>query len=143
MKQDNNPKIHEDYLKTLIKKDSDQMMKKIDTDPRIIPFGSFIRNTCIDEFPQLINVLLGDMSLVGPRPCIPYESKEYLRWHARRFDVKPGMTGLWQVMGKNTTSFKQMIRLDIQYVEKCSVFLDIMILFKTPFVILKQIYGRA
>jgi lipopolysaccharide/colanic/teichoic acid biosynthesis glycosyltransferase len=117
-------------------------MKKIKSDPRLIPGGQFLRKTCIDEFPQLINVLLGEMSLVGPRPCIPYESQEYLRWHVRRFDVKPGMTGFWQVNGKNNTSFMDMVRLDIYYAEHCSLLLDIKILFKTPFAIISQIIGK-
>ena len=106
----------------------------------IIPFGNFLRKSCIDELPQLINVLLGDMSLVGPRPCIPYEVKEFHQWHYRRFDITPGMTGLWQVNGKNTTTFREMIRLDIIYSMKRSLWLDLIILLKTPYAIASQYF---
>jgi len=122
---------HEEYLSDLIK--SDKPMTKMDkmNDPRIIPMGKLMRKTCIDELPQLINVLRGEMSLVGPRPCLPNEADEYLKWHKYRFDIKPGMTGLWQVSGKNRLSFKQMIRLDIQYAKKLSLLRDIKILIRT------------
>ncbi|HUT62759.1 MAG TPA: sugar transferase, partial [Anaerolineae bacterium] len=141
MHTNNDDSIHRQYLKELINGDNngERPMEKLENDSRIIPMGSFLRKTCIDELPQLINVLLGDMSLVGPRPCIPYEAEEYLRWHTRRFDIVPGMTGLWQIRGKNKTTFKEMIRLDIQYAERLSFWLDIKILFKTPLVIMSQI----
>jgi lipopolysaccharide/colanic/teichoic acid biosynthesis glycosyltransferase len=134
--------MHRQHAKDFIKcdGDSDKPMAKLDKrDSRIIPFGYFIRQSCIDELPQLINVLRGEMSLVGPRPCIPYEAEEYLQWHARRFDVTPGMTGLWQVSGKNRTTFKEMIRLDIEYSQSRSLFFDLFIIAKTPLVILSQI----
>ena len=138
MKVNNDSSIHILYLKNLINGDGhgDKPMVKLAHDSRIIPFGHFLRNTCLDELPQLINVLVGDMSLIGPRPCIPYEAKEYLHWHARRFDITPGMTGLWQISGKNRTTFKEMIRLDIKYATELSFWLDMKILFKTPFAIL-------
>jgi len=122
---------HEQYLHHLI--EGDAPMAKLDDgrDPRIIPFGKFFRYSCLDEFPQLINVLLGDMSLVGPRPCLPYEAEKFLQWHTRRFDTVPGMTGLWQVSGKNRTTFKEMIRLDIRYSRKMSPWLDAKILLLT------------
>lgn len=122
---------HKRYLIQLI--EGDDPMTKLDDreDPRIIPFGKVLRYSCIDELPQLINVLLGDMSLVGPRPCLPYEAAKFLQWHARRFDTVPGMTGLWQVSGKNRTTFKEMIRLDIRYSRKMSPWLDAKILFLT------------
>lgn len=127
----NDPTVHEEYLRELI--EGDAAMQKLDEgrDQRIIPFGRFLRSTCIDELPQLINVLFGDMSLVGPRPCLPYEAERYLQWHARRFDLVPGMTGLWQVSGKNLLSFKEMIRLDIRYSRDLSPWLDAKILFFT------------
>ncbi|MFW6139127.1 MAG: sugar transferase [Spirochaetota bacterium] len=127
----NKQSVHIDYLTELIK--SDKPMTKLDSsnDPRIIPLGRFIRKSCIDEIPQLFNVLKGDMSLVGPRPCLPYEVKEYLKWHRYRMDVRPGMTGLWQVSGKNRLTFQEMIRLDILYAEKMSFFFDLKILVKT------------
>ncbi len=140
MHHNNDDSVHQSYLKELIKSgdDDEKPMLKIENDTRIIPLGKFLRKSCIDELPQLINVLKGDMSLVGPRPCIPYEAKEYLRWHARRFDIIPGMTGLWQVNGKNRTTFKEMIRLDIQYALNATLWSDLFIIFKTPFAILSQ-----
>src|SRR3990172_9343952 len=122
---------HKRYLSHLI--EGDAPMAKLDDgrDPRIIPFGKFLRYSCLDELPQLINVLRGDMSLVGPRPCLPYEADMYLRWHTRRFDTVPGMTGLWQVSGKNRLTFKEMIRLDIRYSRKMSPGLDAKILLLT------------
>ena len=131
MAMDNNPGSHQVYLQELI--NSDQPMEKLDDgrDPRIIFGGRIIRKACLDELPQLFNVLRGEMSLVGPRPCLPYEAKEYLRWHERRFDIKPGITGLWQVSGKNKLTFKQMIRLDISYRHNLSFLLDLKILLLT------------
>jgi lipopolysaccharide/colanic/teichoic acid biosynthesis glycosyltransferase len=131
MNENNDPSAHRGYLKELIK--GGMPMEKLDggADPRIIPGGKILRVACIDELPQLFNVLRGEMSLVGPRPCIPYESEEYLRWHTHRFDILPGMTGLWQVSGKNRLSFEQMIRLDISYMKKMSVWRDLKILILT------------
>ncbi len=127
----NDDTVHKEHFRRLIAADS--AMSKLDDaqDRRIIPFGNFLRCACVDELPQLINVLRGEMSLVGPRPCLPYEAEHYLRWHARRFDAVPGMTGLWQVSGKNSLSFKQMIRLDIRYSRNLSPWLDLKILFYT------------
>lgn len=131
MHVNNDATEHKQYLSSLI--GGDAPMAKLDDgrDPRIIPFGRLLRNTCLDEMPQLYNVLLGNMSLVGPRPCLPYEAEEYLQWHARRFDIVPGMTGLWQVSGKNRLTFKEMIRLDIRYSRFMSPWLDAKILFFT------------
>jgi len=142
MNVNNNTAVHHEYLKDLINGDSkrEKPMEKLKNDSRIIPMGKFFRKTCIDELPQFINVLRGEMSLVGPRPCIPYEAEEYLCWHARRFDIIPGLTGLWQVSGKNNTTFKEMIRLDIEYAVRRSFLLDIKILLKTPMVVLSQIF---
>jgi lipopolysaccharide/colanic/teichoic acid biosynthesis glycosyltransferase len=123
---------HRAHLEKLIKGGA-APMNKLDEkrDPRIIRGGGFLRKTSLDELPQLVNVLRGEMSLVGPRPCIPYEAKMYLRWHANRFDSLPGMTGLWQVSGKNKLSFEQMIRLDITYTKRASLALDLGILLRT------------
>jgi lipopolysaccharide/colanic/teichoic acid biosynthesis glycosyltransferase len=131
MTVDNNIAPHKEYMSHLI--NNDIPMKKLDStdNPLIIPFGIFLRKSCLDELPQLFNVLLGEMSLVGPRPCLPYEAQQYLRWHARRFDSVPGMTGLWQVSGKNRTTFREMIRLDINYERQMSLWLDLKILLKT------------
>lgn len=128
MHLDNSVTSHASHLRELIR--GDQPMEKLDDrrDPRIILGGRFLRNTALDEVPQFVNVLKGEMSLVGPRPCIPYEAEEYLRWHAGRFDVLPGMSGLWQVSGKNRLSFKEMIRLDISYSRNMSLWLDLKII---------------
>ncbi len=128
MKVDNSVSSHSNYFKELI--NSDKPMEKLDEkrDPRIILGGKVIRKSCIDELPQLWNVLKGEMSLVGPRPCIPYEAEEYLRWHTYRFDVVPGLTGLWQVSGKNKLSFREMISLDIYYSRNLSLLLDLKII---------------
>jgi lipopolysaccharide/colanic/teichoic acid biosynthesis glycosyltransferase len=140
MKVNNDAAAHEAYLKSLIK-GGDQPMVKLDAkkDPRIIPLGWILRQSGLDELPQLINVLRGDMSLVGPRPCLPYEAKEYDQWHAERFDTVPGLTGLWQVSGKNRTSFKDMMRFDIRYSRRMSFWMEIQILFKTFPAIAQQI----
>ena len=110
----------------------DRPMTKLDgNDPRIIPGGRILRKLAIDELPQLINILKGDMSLVGPRPCIPYEAEEYQQWHAHRFSILPGLTGLWQVSGKNKLTFQQMIRLDITYENRMSLWFDLWIILRT------------
>ena len=108
-------------------------MVKLDErrDPRLVPLGSLLRACGLDELPQLLNVLRGEMSLVGPRPCIPYECDAYEPWHWERFDAVPGLTGLWQVSGKNRTTFDQMVRLDIEYAQNMSFWLDLKIVFKT------------
>ena len=139
MHANNDATGHKQYLSQLI--EHDVPMKKLDDgrDNRIIPFGKILRSSCLDELPQLVNVFLGDMSLVGPRPCLPYEAENYLQWHARRFDTVPGMTGLWQVSGKNRLTFKQMIRLDIQYSREMSPWLDAKILLLTAPAILGMV----
>jgi lipopolysaccharide/colanic/teichoic acid biosynthesis glycosyltransferase len=108
-------------------------MVKMDAegDPRVILFGSMLRSSGLDELPQLINVLLGEMSLVGPRPCLPFEYDKYLSWQRERFNALPGLTGLWQVSGKNRTTFVEMVQLDIRYARTQSVWLDLKIIFKT------------
>jgi len=110
---------------------------KVIDDPRVAPFGRFLRRTSLDELPQLINVLKGEMSLVGPRPPLPYEFAGYAIWHLRRIvEVKPGITGLWQVCGRSRTSFDEMVRLDLRYATSWSLWLDFMILLKTPAAVL-------
>ena len=136
---------HRDYLSSLINASQQQAdtpqppMTKLDHVPGIIPLGKLLRKTCIDELPQLINVLLGQMSLVGPRPPIAYEVEQYADWHRGRLDAVPGMTGLWQVSGKNRLTFNEMVRLDIQYSRRKSFCLDTRILLKTPIAITSQI----
>ena len=122
---------HQGHTAQLIK--SAAPMTKLDAikDARIIPFGSILRATGLDELPQLINVLRGEMSIVGPRPCVGYEYEMYEEWQKRRFDAVPGLTGLWQVSGKNRTTFNQMINLDIEYSEQSNLWLDLKIMLKT------------
>jgi exopolysaccharide production protein ExoY len=129
---------HQGHLHILMK--SGAPMTKLDArgDSRIIPFGRLLRSTGLDELPQLINVLRGEMSLVGPRPCLAYECDEYLPWQRERFNTLPGLTGLWQVSGKNQTTFAEMIRLDITYSRDRSLWLDLTIMARTFPAILGQ-----
>jgi lipopolysaccharide/colanic/teichoic acid biosynthesis glycosyltransferase len=115
MRVDAEATLHCDHFRQLM--ESDVPMTKLDarSDPRLVPLGALLRTTGLDELPQLINILRGEMSLVGPRPCIPYEYERYQPWQRRRFDAVRGLTGLWQVSGKNRTTFNEMIRLDIEY----------------------------
>ena len=131
--------IHQGHLHNLI--DSNTPMTKMDhRDPRIIPLGRLLRSSGLDELPQLLNVLRGDMSLVGPRPCMPYEYDKYLPWQRERFTTSPGLTGLWQVSGKNRTTFLEMIHLDIQYARRKSIWLDLQIIFRTIPALLIQVW---
>jgi lipopolysaccharide/colanic/teichoic acid biosynthesis glycosyltransferase len=132
--------IHRDYIEKYINGEAEEANQgsdekpvyKITSDPRITPAGRILRRTSLDELPQFINVLLGQMSLVGPRPPIPYEVEMYKEWHLRRIlEIKPGITGMWQVGGRNETTFDQMVRMDIQYVNTKSMMLDIRIILKT------------
>jgi len=134
--------VHQSHFANLMS--SDTPMTKLDAkrDPRIFPFGRILRRLYLDELPQLINVFRGDMSLVGPRPCLPYEAEEYSQWQTRRFDAVPGMTGLWQVNGKNRTTFKEMMRLDITYSKRQSLWLDVQVLMRTIPAILTEIWIR-
>ena len=111
-------------------------MFKMKDDPRITKIGKFIRRTSIDEFPQLWNVLRGEMSLVGPRPPLPIEVEEYTEYDKQRLLVTPGCTGLWQISGRNKLNFHQMVELDLEYIERASTMTDIKILFKTVKVVL-------
>ena len=135
----NDPAIHQEYVRRFINgvAESDrcgfQNVYKIQEDPRITRIGKFLRRTSLDELPQFINVLKGDMSLVGPRPPIPYELEVYQPWHWRRvLEVKPGITGLWQVSGRSRTKFDDMVRMDLRYARKWSLWLDLKIVLQTP-----------
>jgi lipopolysaccharide/colanic/teichoic acid biosynthesis glycosyltransferase len=138
----NDPTIHKEYVKQLICSVENEQdcngVYKIQNDPRVTPVGRFIRKTSLDELPQLINVLKGEMSLVGPRPPIPYELEFYNVWHRRRIlEMKPGITGLWQVRGRSTTTFDEMVRIDIRYSKQWSLWLDLSLLLQTPWAVLK------
>lgn len=108
---------------------------KLNGDPRITRVGRILRKTSMDELPQFWNVLTGDMSLVGPRPAIPYEVEMYEPWHMTRLSTRPGLTGLWQVTARNSASFDDLVRIDLEYIEKQSFWLDLKILFMTPLAI--------
>lgn len=133
-------KVHDQYSISIIKKD--EPLRKLDSvgDNRLIPFGKIIRASGIDELPQVINVLKREMSFIGPRPCLPAEYAAFSSEHLKRFQVLPGLTGLWQVSGKNHLTFKQMVSLDSKYVDEKSIPLYFWILLKTPGVLLGQIF---
>lgn len=133
--------VHQGHWNELIV--SNLPMEKMDArgDPRLIPLGRILRETALDELPQIINVLRGEMSLVGPRPCIPYEYDKYLPWQKERFDTLPGLTGLWQVSGKNRTTFVEMIHLDIDYVRRKTLWMDMWIIFMTIPALIMQVQG--
>jgi lipopolysaccharide/colanic/teichoic acid biosynthesis glycosyltransferase len=137
----NDSAVHQEYMKRFIsgKASTDGQggkqapVFKITNDPRVTPIGRFLRRTSLDELPQFFNVFIGEMSLVGPRPPIPYEVECYDIWHRRRLlAVKPGITGLWQVSGRSKVAFDDMVRLDLKYARSWSIWLDIKILVKTP-----------
>lgn len=145
MKIDADPSIHQAYVKALIENDETQMTalqgaptqpRKLVNDSRIIRPGKLLRKLSLDELPQFWNVLRGDMSLIGPRPAIPYEVEMYKPWHLRRLEAQPGITGLQQVTARCTTDFDQQVRLDIKYIENQSIWLDMKIIIKTPLAII-------
>jgi lipopolysaccharide/colanic/teichoic acid biosynthesis glycosyltransferase len=149
MRDRNDQSAHRQYVTQLIagnaeriaKKGSSDGVYKLANDPRITPIGRFLRKTSLDELPQFLNVLRGEMSLVGPRPPIPYEVAAYQTWHRRRvLQVKPGITGLWQVAGRSRVSFDEMVRLDLQYASFWSLGLDFKILMRTPAAVIKGAY---
>lgn len=134
--------VHQGHLQDLMA--SDRPMTKLDgADKRLIPGGRILRCLGLDELPQLLNVLRGEMSLVGPRPCLPYEYEQYQPRHRRRLGTLPGLTGLWQVNGKNRTTFEKMIEWDIQYVQTKSPLLDIVIMLRTFPAILGQAWDTV
>ena len=157
MYADNDPAIHQEFAKRWIegktgggspdavpapegRASARPGVHKIVRDPRVTAVGRFLRKFSLDELPQILNVLSGEMSLVGPRPPIPYEVQEYKEWHKRRFEAHPGITGLWQVGGRNRLTFDEMVRLDLEYLENWSLEMDARIFLKTIPVVL---FGRA
>jgi lipopolysaccharide/colanic/teichoic acid biosynthesis glycosyltransferase len=146
---DNDSGVHREFVKHLIaghtERDSSgedgTAVYKLTADKRITRIGRFLRRTSLDELPQFLNTLRGDMSLVGPRPAIPYEVAAYQTWHRRRvLEVKPGITGLWQVNGRSRVKFDEMVRMDIRYAKSWSPWLDLKILIRTPRAVLKGAY---
>lgn len=131
--------VHQNYYKDLIQTNAPMMKLDAKGDKRLIPGGWLIRAAGLDELPQMINVLRGEMSLVGPRPCIPSEYEEYLPWQKERSNAMPGLTGLWQVSGKNRTTFDEMVRLDIEYSRTLSLALDLKIIVMTIPALLVQV----
>ncbi|SPE59337.1 Sugar transferase [Verrucomicrobia bacterium] len=139
MVPDAKPSLHESHLDHLMS--SNCAMTKLDSqgDPRLIPGGLWLRSLGWDELPQIINVLRGEMSLVGPRPCMAYEYARYQPRHRQRCETLPGLTGLWQINGKNRTTFEEMIDLDLRYVATKSLLLDLKIIFLTVPAIILQV----
>jgi lipopolysaccharide/colanic/teichoic acid biosynthesis glycosyltransferase len=145
MKVNADPSLHQAYVKALIENDEARMTaiqgaptqpRKLVNDPRIIRPGKFLRKLSLDELPQFWNVLRGDMSLVGPRPAIPYEVEMYKPWHLRRLEAQPGITGLQQVTARCTTDFDRQVQYDIEYINNQSLWIDIKIILKTPLAVI-------
>jgi lipopolysaccharide/colanic/teichoic acid biosynthesis glycosyltransferase len=144
MRVDADPQGHQEYVTALIKNEGpnpnggSENLYKLAVDNRITGVGRWIRRWSLDELPQLFNVVRGDMTLVGPRPAIPYEVAEYPSWYRERFSVKPGLTGYWQVSGRSERTYEEMVRLDIEYAKRRSLALDFSILLKTPWIVLSR-----
>ena len=143
MQANADPELHREYQRAFIAGraetnlgDDRKPTYKLIADPRITRIGKLLRRTSLDEVPQLLNVFAGDMSIVGPRPPIPYEVEAYELWHRKRLDMKPGLTGLWQVSGRNRLPFEEMVRLDLFYIENWSLLLDLKIILRTGFVMI-------
>ncbi|HEX3281086.1 MAG TPA: sugar transferase [Pyrinomonadaceae bacterium] len=139
MKVSAETETHERYFEELMR--TNCVMTKLDAngDPRLAPFGRILRASGLDELPQIFNVLAGEMSLVGPRPCLPYEFANYEPWQRERVNALPGLTGLWQVSGKNKTTFNDMIGMDLAYLNNMSLLLDLKIMFKTAATIAQEV----
>ena len=134
------PELHRRFIAELATAGDDAGgdLKKLTRDPRVTRVGAFLRRTSLDELPQLINVLRGEMSIVGPRPAVPYELEHYAPEHYARFDVRPGLTGLWQVSGRSAVGFLEMLTLDAVYARTASPRIDAMILLRTPWAVVRR-----
>ncbi len=131
---------HQNHFKELVSTSAPMVKLDAKGDSRLLPGAWLLRASGLDELPQIINVLKGEMSLVGPRPCLPSEAELYQPWQKQRFNALPGLTGLWQVSGKNRTTFDEMIRLDIRYSQNMSLWLDLKIIALTIPALLIQLY---
>ena len=145
MRLENAPDIHREYVIDLILNNHDPKSLgkdtlKLESDPRITGLGKYLRKWSIDELPQFFNVLKGEMSMVGPRPSLPYEYEVYKDWHKKRVLVLPGITGLWQVTARNLVSFDEQVRIDLAYIQNMNLWLDIKIILMTPY---EMIIGKG
>ncbi len=139
MRLDTDDSIHREFTRRFIEgrlansavDEQSASVYKLKADPRVTPVGRFLRKTSLDEFPQFLNVLRGEMTMVGPRPPLSYEMEHYQDWHKLRLAVKPGLTGLWQVSGRSAVPFNEMVMLDLYYIEHWSLLLDFKIMLRT------------
>jgi lipopolysaccharide/colanic/teichoic acid biosynthesis glycosyltransferase len=140
MQNNADTRLHQAHVANLIKNRVSlapgQQTLKLTNDRRITRVGHFLRESSLDELPQLINMLKGEMSLIGPRPALPYEVDLYEEWHKRRLEALPGLTGWWQVKGRSRVSFDEMVRMDVEYIEHQGVLLDLEILLRTPWAVI-------
>jgi exopolysaccharide production protein ExoY len=140
MKVSAETQTHERYYEELIRTNCPMTKLDANGDPRLAPFGRILRASGLDELPQIFNVLAGEMSLVGPRPCLPNEFANYEPWQRERVNALPGLTGLWQVNGKDKTTFNEMIKMDLAYLSNISILLDVKIMLKTTVTIARQVF---
>ena len=135
-------RTHEEYFAHLMRVDCPMAKLDGEGDSRLIACGRFLRASGLDELPQIFNVLRGEMSLVGPRPCLPHEFQRYKAWQQQRVSAPPGLTGYWQVNGKNKTTFNEMIAMDLFYIRNMSIWLDLTIMFRTIPTLIKEVLNR-
>jgi lipopolysaccharide/colanic/teichoic acid biosynthesis glycosyltransferase len=141
MRADADDSEHREYIKAIMSSRAaagDNGLYKLDREQVVTPFGAWLRKTSLDELPQLINVLKGEMSLVGPRPCIPYETENFASYHFERFLVPAGMTGLWQVTARARSTFGEALDMDVAYARGWSLGLDVRLLCRTPIAMMRQ-----
>jgi lipopolysaccharide/colanic/teichoic acid biosynthesis glycosyltransferase len=144
MRVDSDSTVHQQYIRRLIAGNNHAGtpgVYKLQNDPRVTSLGRILRKTSLDELPQLFNVLMGDMSLVGPRPALPYEITHYRLWHWRRvLEIKPGLTGFWQVEGRSNSDFETMVRMDLCYIRHQNLLWDLALIFRTPRAMIRGAY---
>jgi lipopolysaccharide/colanic/teichoic acid biosynthesis glycosyltransferase len=145
MQIQNNPDLHRQYVQKLIKENTQprgigKANIKMSADPRVTGIGKYLRRFGLDELPQFFNVLKGEMSIVGPRPPLPYEYEVYADWHKQRMTVLPGITGTWQVLAHNTVAFDEMVKIDVEYVQNMNLWTDLKIMLLTP---VEMILGKG